>query len=241
MSALARRATAPGFPQGRGWATPQAQDRAAQVIPWRPARHVGLGLSLVKDRARLLYARREALAVAGPSPELLAYGRHHRLDMATIAAHAGFLTVTLGRLHSEDDGSRGYRLTPDGSPLAVIEAILFNAHREPVTADLVAWPLSDPDDVASAMGLNDGADLLGPQNAVKRGGAPLRVHFRPLDWMQAGCEGCVILKPGARHWLRQAGGPFVVRDQTDAARLHDLLGMEGERPAQILIPTERLH
>jgi hypothetical protein len=72
---------------------------------------------------------------------------------------------------------------------------------------------------------------------IQRGGRPLVIHRTPLAWLKAGGEGCCLLKPGARHWLRRAGGPFVAQDVEHGREIRDLLGPEASRH-RILVPTE---
>lgn len=192
-------------------------------------------LHLVRNPDRLFHAQREALQVAGASPELPRYIKRHRLDLATIIAHAGFLNIALVKFWSGNDGDSSFSFSPDGTPAAVIDAILFGPDCEPFAADLVAWPLHDPDAFATVMGLNDGADVLGPWNMVQRRGAPLRVHRHPLAWLQAGCTGCVVLKPGGRHWLKRAGGPFIADDVEHGRELRELIGAEAAMRHRILV------
>lgn len=189
-------------------------------------------MNLISNPSRLNFMRQESLRMAGPTPELFRYIRKHRLDLATVQAHAGYLNIGLVAFMSHT-----LLFDPDGEPAAVIEALLFDGQREPFVADLVAWPIGAPEAFATAMGVNDGADVLGVVNMVARGGMPLVVHRNPFRWLQAGCEGCCLLKPGARHWLIKAGGPFIVEDVEHGREIRDLLGSAGRRH-QILVPNE---
>lgn len=180
--------------------------------------------ALVKNLDRLQFMRCEALRVGGMSPEFLQYLRQHKLSLGTIIAHAGFLNVGLVRFWAGDDGDRSFSFDREGQPAAVIEALLFDRCREQVVADIVAWPVDDPKAFATAMGANDGADVLGSEWMIRRGGRPLRVYRTPLTWLQANCEGCVPLKGGARHWLARAGGPFICDDLEHGRELRDMLG-----------------
>ena len=185
---------------------------------------------LVNNTSRLAFMRNESLRVAGPTPELFQYIRKHRLDVATVSAHAGYINIALAAFMADT-----FLFDSDGEPAVVIEALLFDHEREEFTADLVAWPLSDPWAFATAMGDRDGAAILGPVNMVKRGGQPLAVHRTPLDWLKAECTGCVALKPAAGEWLLKAGGPFIVEDVEHGRELRQLLGPDAMRH-RILIP-----
>jgi hypothetical protein len=195
---------------------------------------------LVKDIPRLRHMRQEALRLGGWTPELRRYLRENRLDLGNCIAHASWLNIALVKFWTGNDGDETFAFTPDGVPAAVIEAVLFDWQAEPFCADLVAWPLHDPTAFVTAMGLNDGADVLGPHNMVKRCGEPLRIHRTPLQWLQAGGDGCCLLKPGARRWLRKAGGPFVCEDIDHGREVRDLLGRDGAPMGhhRILVPAD---
>jgi len=188
---------------------------------------------LVRNVERLAFVRRESLGVGGFSPEFRDYIARHNLDLGAVIAHAGFLNIALVRYLTDDTGGCSFSFDADGTPSAVIEAIVFDFNREPVTVDLVAWRLGDPDAFATAMGPDDGADVLGPVAMVARRGGVLKVYRTPLAWLKAGCDGCVPLKPGAAYWLRLAGGPFAAEDIEHGRELRDLLGSGSHR---ILIP-----
>ncbi len=190
-------------------------------------------MHLINNPARLAFMRRESLRVAGPTPELFQYIRKHRLDLAMVQAHAGYLNIALAAFMADT-----FLFDSDGEPAAVIEALLFDHDREEFTADVVAWPVHDPWAFATAMGDRDGAAVLGPQNMVQRGGQPLVVHRTPLDWLQAECTGCVLLKPAAGEWLLKAGGPFIAEDAEHGRELRELLGANALRH-RILIPNMR--
>mgnify|MGYP001806485215 CR=1 FL=1 len=179
---------------------------------------------LIKNQTRLLHARSEALRTGGYSPEMRSYLRTVGLDLSDCIAHAGFLSVAL--VTFSDDS---FAFDIDGKPAALIEALLFDWSREQFVADIVAWPVSDPSAFTTAMGSNDGADVLGPAHMVQRCGGPLMIHRTPLAWLQAHGEGCCLLKPGARHWLRRVGGPFVVADVEHGREVRDLLGPDSMR------------
>lgn len=190
---------------------------------------------LVKNRDQLFFMRREALRAGGWTPELRDYLNRNGLSIGACIAHAGFINIALVKFLGGRGGDRVFLFDAEGRPAAVIEALLFDARREAVCADLVAWPLTAPEMFFTAMGLNDGADVLGPVSMIGRGGKPLVIHRTPLAWLKAGGDGCVLLKPGARHWLRKAGGPFVVEDVEHGQEVRELLGLEGKRH-RILVP-----
>jgi hypothetical protein len=190
---------------------------------------------LVKNIDRLLFMRREALRVGGWTPELRNYLRRHRINLEDCNAHAGYFNIALVKFWTGNDGDQAFSFDCDGQPAAVIEAVLYDSRLEPFTADLVAWPIDDPGQFSTAMGVNDGADVLAPQNMVQRGGKPLRIHRTPLKWLQAGCDGCVLLKSGARHWLRRAGGPYACEDVAHGHDIRDMLGADAKRH-KILVP-----
>jgi hypothetical protein len=193
---------------------------------------------IIKNPSRLDNMRREICRVGGFSRECRNYLKSQLLELASVIAHAGFLTVALAKFYSAETGDHTFVIDLDGEPAAIIEALAFDSDREQVTADYVAWPLADPYAYATALGLNDGADVLGPANMVQRGGKPLVIHRTPLEWLQAGGEGCVMLKPGspvACQWLARAGGPFIAQDIAHGREIRAMLGRVAARH-RILVP-----
>lgn len=187
---------------------------------------------------RLLSMRRQLYAIGDVSPEYYAYTRNFGLDHITIQAHAGIFAVVLADFHRDNTGHPRFTFDPRATPAAVIEAILFDQNREPYVADLVAWPLGDPGNIATALSASEGAAVLGAFNMPQRGRTPLRVHPTPLAWIMAGCQGCVPLThAGGRYWLDKAGGPFVVDNIEDGRWLRDLLGPLAARH-RILVAVE---
>ncbi len=185
---------------------------------------------------RLQQMLSEFYQLAQPVPEFMSHLRWHRFDLATLPSEIGIFGVALCRRFEWPDGSAGFEFSLHGVPCAVIEAICYRQDVgliEPYTADLVAWPVNDPHSFATALGPCDGAELLGPLAAVKRGGQPLHMFQSPFAWMQNNCGGSVLLKPGAEFWLHKAGGPFVAEDFRHAIKLRELLG--GKH--QILVPS----
>ena len=174
--------------------------------------------------------------LAQPVPEFMNYLRKHQIDLAELGTSVGIFGVALCRSFEYPDGSLGFEFSCHGIPYAVIEALCFrrvNGLRETYPADLVAWPVNNPNSFATALGPREGAELLGPLSAVQRGGQPLRIFSTPEDWLKNGCEGSVLLKQGAEYWLHKAGGPFIAEDFHHASELRELLG----RQHQILIPS----
>ena len=169
--------------------------------------------------------RQQLYAMGDPTPEFLEYTRDFGLDHKAIQAHAGIFAVVLASAGRDNNGLPIFNFDTEGVPTAVIEAILFDENREPFVCDIVSWTLADPKSVATALGANEGAAVLGAFNMPQRGRTRLWVHPTPLAWLQAKCEGCVPLKEeGARYWLNRAGGPFAVGGLEEGRWLRDLLG-----------------
>ena len=64
------------------------------------------------------------------------------------------------------------------------------------------------------------------------------IYRTPLEWLQAGGEGCVMLKPespAACQWLARAGGPFVAQDIEHGREIRAMLGPVAARH-RILVP-----
>jgi hypothetical protein len=182
--------------------------------------------------------RARLYAMGDVTPEFFAYTEHFSLDLKTIEAHAGLFAVVLASFRESANEGPVFEFDVGGVPAAVIEALAFDQQREPFVADLVAWPLHDPWSFATALGQTKGADVLGIPNMVQRGGNPLEVYSTPLDWLRAGCAGCVPLNDaGGRYWLDKAGGPFVVRNVDEGLWLQAFLGSRASRH-HILVPLE---
>ncbi len=189
---------------------------------------------------RLKSMRQEIYASAGPCPELFSSLRRYGLDLATVQAHAGIYAITLARFWGGDHGDVMFDFDPEGVPTAVIEALQYDEMREQYVADLVAWPLHDPVNFGTVLGPHAGADVLGVEQMVQRGGRPLRVYCTPLEWLQAGCIGCVPLTgAGGRYWLDKAGGPFLVGGLAEGRWLRDYLRTFASRHSIILPAEER--
>jgi hypothetical protein len=187
---------------------------------------------------RLLSMRSQLYAQGGLCPELFSSLRSYGLDHEMVLAHAGIYTVTTASFSGSNTGDAMFDFDPDGVPTAVIGALQYDHAHEQYVADLVAWPLHDPVNFATALGPHDGAHVLGVEHMVQRGGLPLRVFRTPLEWLQAGCVGCVPLtEKGGRYWLDKAGGPFVVGSLEEGRKLRDYLGAAVTRH-QILLPAD---
>lgn len=152
--------------------------------------------------ARAEFYERAAITVSAD------YLRDYGIDRDALEARAGCLGILRGEMLP---GSRWY-FRPDGDALAVIE--VFGPDDES-TLDLCAWPADgDPARFATMFG---NASVLGAARvenpATYHGGQPLRVFRTPLGWLQAGCEGVVILdRVAAVDTLAEAPGRIAGED-----------------------------
>ena len=102
--------------------------------------------------------------------------------------------------------SRLWHPNPSGQDMIILPVWrgpgpLYEA--DPIMVDLLAWAAAEPDrwyyrDGAAGLVLGD--DHLG-QALVAR--APICLHETPLAWLQAGCDGAVILEDAERHHDRE--------------------------------------
>ncbi|MFG1275662.1 hypothetical protein [Xanthobacter flavus] len=139
------------------------------------------------------------------------------LDLRLVEAFAG--SMTLARC-AFSPPPRRFHFDPAGDLAVVIEALEIE-HGEPWLVDLVAWPVDQPSEFATAAGRADllGADHIG-NPASFYGGRPLRVHRHPLSWLRAGCCGVVVLderRAGAR--LAGALGNLAGEDEEHARQI----------------------
>ena len=186
--------------------------------------------------SKLEWMRQQFYQMAEPCPEWWTLIGQNQIDLELVGPHCGIIAVALCKTYETVDGTTQFDFSANGIPCAVIEANCFrreNGNLNPYTADLVAWPFQAPDSFATALGVGEGCELLGAWNACRSDRSPLLIHQTPLGWLQSGCDGCVILKPGAEHWLRNAGGPFICEDAYHASAIRELLGHRH----QILIPN----
>ena len=100
---------------------------------------------------------------------------------------------------------RSFKIVEDGSEAVVVEAL---AEDGVTILDLVTWRPSQPDRWRTLLGV---APALGMAAAVNAGtyfdDLPLQLFRTPLEWLQARCDGAVLLDPedGAR-WLLSLNG-----------------------------------
>lgn len=168
-----------------------------------PIGAVPLWLDLLQVRAEL--AETGYLAVP--------YARRHAIDLAAVEPAIGvpvLAAVRYGADRSFDPGGR--------TPSMVIEA---RGEDGDDVLDLVAWPLERPTKFARLYGR---ASVLGAHAlldlATYRDDRPVRMHRTPLAWLQARCDGAVLLDPvrGGRVLL-DAPGRIAAEDDAHAGEL----------------------
>jgi hypothetical protein len=109
----------------------------------------------------------------------------------------------------------------DGKSAAVIE--VYGEDDETVV-DLCSWPSDNPDSFATIFG----AEALGLARASNAAtwsfGGALNLYRTPLRWLQAGCQGCVVLDHRlVPTWLGTVPGPIQAEDYEHARQLHQWL------------------
>jgi hypothetical protein len=181
----------------------------------------------------LLAARTELNRRAEPTVDWLDYIRNTGIDVPTVRRFAGVLAVTYcifydhRRFDFADPGER------EAEPAAVIAALGDDAE---TVIDLVAWPIAEPDRFAS---LFSDVAVLGADRVANAasyfGGQHLQLYKTPLRWLQAGCNGAVVIDPhGGRFVLRRALGPVAGEDIDHARAIQKLSRLP---PGRILAPV----
>jgi len=185
------------------------------------------GLDLLLARAELNHRTQV------PTREWLTFVREHRINMDEVRAHAGLLEL----LPLIFDGDR-FDFADDGKGELGIVLEALDADGETVL-DLVAWPISAPERIATMFG---SAAMLGLAAAVNPAtfymDGALRIHRRAIDWLRSGCEGAVIVDTRrAARVLLEVTGRIAAEDTAhaiDLARaMSDLLNLE-----RIVVPLD---
>jgi hypothetical protein len=168
----------------------------------------------------LIAARAEFYERAQPTPEFLKYVGRNGLELDRIRGFAG----ATGILAIVDCGGGRFDFEAPGE---MIQAFICEAYAEDGESviDLVAWPPDRPKHVMTMFGR---APLLGLWEAMNPatyyGGKPLQMHRTPIEWLQSGCRGAVIVRPTlAARLLFDIDGAIAGRDRQHARELLGLL------------------
>jgi len=157
------------------------------------------------------------------------FAKANRLDLNLINAHAGGIFLLPCRF----DDAGFFDFAEDGETAAVFEVLDEDAA---TTIDLCAFSVVDQERFGTAMG---SAAVLGETNVTNPArwafGSVLPIHRRPLEWLQAGCQGVVILDH--RHApavFCKALGRVLAADEAHARSLRELLCRPPVDPANII-------
>ncbi|RWO41376.1 hypothetical protein [Mesorhizobium sp.] len=182
-------------------------------------------------RARLEYYELADAAVG--SADFLKYIRHHQIDVASAGGFAGATAVLpIGKL-----GDQRFNFDPDGDLAFVCEAYAVDGES---IVDLVAWLLNEPGTPLTMFGRGG---LLGLWQAMAPGtyfmGGSLRLHWTPLKWLQAGCDGAAVVDPHlAGQELLVAPGPIAAEDQAHGRDIVKLLRSAAAIDNKVIAPFE---
>lgn len=179
-------------------------------------------------RPDLLLARLDLMEASRPSVD---YCRAQGVDFAGTVPSCG------GVFLAEVEPA-GARFEPvEGGRLAAWCDVL--AEDAETVIDVVAWPIDQP---AHWWTLAGTAPALGLAHAANPAtyalGFPLRLHRTPLAWLQAECDGAVILNrlAGGR-WLRELEAPRVAAADADHAAEIDAALKAAYPLPRILLPA----
>jgi hypothetical protein len=157
------------------------------------------------------------------------YLKHHNLPMEAANAHCGGFFI----LPCAFDGSDLFTFNAGGVSAVVIE--VYGDDDETVI-DLAAWPVDRPENFATAMG----AALLGAARVCNPASwfpGPLPIFRTPLKWLQARCQGVVVLDyKSAPLVLADALGDLEAEDEAHQAELRRLLCRPFVNPRNIVAP-----
>ncbi|MDX7950492.1 hypothetical protein P7D22_04770 [Lichenihabitans sp. Uapishka_5] len=154
-------------------------------------------------RPDLLLAYADLVEASQPS---IAYCREYGIDFAATVPACGGVFLAEVEPHGRTFEPR------EGAAIAAwCEALAEDAE---TVLDVVAWPVEQP---AHWWTLSGFAPALGMAHAINGAtysfGGALHLHRTPLAWLQAGCNGAVILDPsvGAR-WLLDLPAPRIAAE-----------------------------
>lgn len=182
-------------------------------------------------RVDLLLTFADLVEASRPS---VAYCAANGIDFAaTVPACGGVFLAEV-----QPDG-RSFLPCAGGALAAWCEAIAEDAE---AVLDVVAWPVDQPERWWTLGGL---APALGMAHAVNPAsyafGSPLRLHRTPLRWLQAGCDGAVVLDRhmGARWLLDVPASRIATEDQAHARE--SVAAMDAlVRRQRFVVPARRM-
>ena len=192
---------------------------------------------------KLTWMRQRLLDLSEPTPEWWAYVKKHRIDLQTLLPDCGSFAIALCTAVETIDDQYIFDFSANGVPCVVIEGQMIgnvDGIHELLTLDIIAWPIHSPEHFATAMGPGAGVALLGPVAAFREppDKTPIKLCRNPESWLLNGCEGSVVLKPEAAHWLTQSNAPLICEDAEHARYISQLLGSDAKK-RDIFIPDIR--
>lgn len=173
--------------------------------------------------------RAEHLARAQWTRAAAQYVTKHGINLSAVNRFCGTLVVICCNFI----GNGHFVFDDDGTPAVVIE---IYGEDDETTIDLCAWPVEAPENFATMLG----ADGLGMARVINSAtwafGSVLHIYRTPLRWLQAGCDGAVVLDHRyVSAWLGQALGSIRAEDIDHARHLHALLNTRFDM-RRILVP-----
>lgn len=172
----------------------------------------------------------DMIEIARPSGD---YCRANGIDFrASIPACGGLFVSGV-----QSDGRR-FEPCPDGTLAAWCECYAEDAE---TVLDVVAWSLDQPDRFLTLTGAAPALGMAAAANpATYALGFPLRLHRTPLAWLQAGCDGAVILDQAAGgRWLRDLEPPRLAAEDAAHARDLDAMLKAASPMPRIMVPSTR--
>ncbi len=141
---------------------------------------------------RILIALTEIYDLEGPRLATVDYLVEHGIDINRVAGFCGSPTVAPITLLP----NQCFDFPDHGA--GAVESVVIEARGEDgeTLIDLVAWPVADPSDVRTLLGVAPILGLWAAHNsATYIFGRPLVLSRTPLEWLQAGCTGSAVAVP----------------------------------------------
>ncbi len=134
-----------------------------------------------------------------------------------------------------------YQPLVGGQRAIVMRTGIVGQHYDTEPTDLVAFLPDNPAKWWRRLGYDALIDERAAFDA-SWGEEPITVHSTPLDWLRAGCTGCVVLDPSQLHATFLTATPEIIADMpvNEARQLQKCLQQPPHRVPKVSMPESRI-